>query len=132
KLLVVFILLLFVSFAQRFQRHSINGTQNGYTNDNTEIDNLDALSSDGENAVQNGADVKFVGDSGKVGLEMVYNELKFKFCSDGCMDQKVIVCYDCENTDETLRGDCDLNQCGMIAGVEKDDKGMASQRKNLL
>uniref|UniRef100_A0AC35FGP3 Uncharacterized protein n=1 Tax=Panagrolaimus sp. PS1159 TaxID=55785 RepID=A0AC35FGP3_9BILA len=115
KLLVVSILLLLGSFAQRFERHSINATQNGYTNGNTEMDNLDALSSDEEMYVQDGENVKFVGDSGKVGLEMVYNQLKFHFRSDGCMGKTVIVCYDCENTDETLRGDCDLNQCDFRA-----------------
>uniref|UniRef100_A0A914QXF2 Uncharacterized protein n=1 Tax=Panagrolaimus davidi TaxID=227884 RepID=A0A914QXF2_9BILA len=96
------------------------------------MDNLDALSSDGENYVQNGDDVKFVRDSGKVGLELTNNELKFQFCSDGCMGKRVLVCYDCENSNEALQGDCDLNQCDFRAGVKKDDEGMAFRRQNFL
>uniref|UniRef100_A0A914QL23 Uncharacterized protein n=1 Tax=Panagrolaimus davidi TaxID=227884 RepID=A0A914QL23_9BILA len=47
------------------------------------------------------------------------------------MGEKVVVCYDCENTNEALQGNCDSNQCGMIAGVKKDE-GMASGRQNFL
>uniref|UniRef100_A0A914PDM2 Uncharacterized protein n=1 Tax=Panagrolaimus davidi TaxID=227884 RepID=A0A914PDM2_9BILA len=96
------------------------------------MDNLDALSSDGENYVQYGNDVIFVRDSGKVGLELTNDELEFQFCSDGCMGKRVVVCYDCENTDEFLRGDCDLNQCDFRAGVKKEAVAASSRRQNLL
>uniref|UniRef100_A0A914QIZ0 Uncharacterized protein n=1 Tax=Panagrolaimus davidi TaxID=227884 RepID=A0A914QIZ0_9BILA len=83
KLLVVFILLLLGSFAQRFHRHIINATQNGYINGKTEMESLDALVSDEEIYEQYGDDIKFVSDGKEVELEL--ETLKFKFCSDGCM-----------------------------------------------
>uniref|UniRef100_A0A914QUJ6 Transmembrane protein n=1 Tax=Panagrolaimus davidi TaxID=227884 RepID=A0A914QUJ6_9BILA len=129
KLLVVFILLLLGSFAQRFQRHLFDGTQNGYINGDTEMDTSDSLSSDGDNYEQYGKDVKFIRDGEEAELELENKELMFKFCSDGCMDQKVIVCYDAE--DPFLKEGCSSNQCVFQAGVEKEG-GASSLRKNLL
>uniref|UniRef100_A0A914PSG6 Uncharacterized protein n=1 Tax=Panagrolaimus davidi TaxID=227884 RepID=A0A914PSG6_9BILA len=120
KLLFVFILLLLGSFAQRFQRHLFNGTQNGMISENSKIDNLDALSSDEEIYVPDGDDVKFVRDGREVELELKYKELMFKFCSDGCMDQTVIACYDSTNSNSLSQGDCDPGQCEFKAGVLKD------------
>uniref|UniRef100_A0AC35GR54 Uncharacterized protein n=1 Tax=Panagrolaimus sp. PS1159 TaxID=55785 RepID=A0AC35GR54_9BILA len=89
KLLVVFILLFLGSFAQRFQRHLFDGTQNGFIIGNSEMDNLDALSSDGDNYVQNGNDIKFFGNEREgIELELQNNELMFGFCSDGCMGKQ--------------------------------------------
>uniref|UniRef100_A0A914Q636 Uncharacterized protein n=1 Tax=Panagrolaimus davidi TaxID=227884 RepID=A0A914Q636_9BILA len=119
KLLVVFIPLLFGSFAQRFQRHLINGTQNGLVNGTAEWDNLDSLASDGEIYEQNGGDVKFVRDGGNVELELEKKELKFEFCSDGCMDKEVIACYDSSKPNPNAKGDCDSNQCEFRAGVSE-------------
>uniref|UniRef100_A0A914P5F1 Transmembrane protein n=1 Tax=Panagrolaimus davidi TaxID=227884 RepID=A0A914P5F1_9BILA len=121
KLLVVFILLLLGSFAQRFQRHLINGTQNGYINGKKEMESLDALSSDEDIYEQEGYDIKFVGNEREgIELELKYKELKFRFCSDGCMDKVVIACYNSTDSNHILRGDCDPGQCMFKAGVSKE------------
>uniref|UniRef100_A0A914PTA4 Uncharacterized protein n=1 Tax=Panagrolaimus davidi TaxID=227884 RepID=A0A914PTA4_9BILA len=117
KLLVVFILLLLGSFAQRFQRHSINGTQNG----NTLMEFVDTLSSDGDNYKQNGDDLKFVGNEREeVELELKNKKLMFKFCSDECMDKVVIACYDSKDSNPLRQGGCDPGQCEFKAGVSEE------------
>uniref|UniRef100_A0A914PUI7 Uncharacterized protein n=1 Tax=Panagrolaimus davidi TaxID=227884 RepID=A0A914PUI7_9BILA len=82
------------------------------------MDNLDALSSDEEIYEQNGGDMKFVRD-GEVEVELENKELMFKFCSDGCMDQTVIACYDSTNSNALRQGDCDPGQCEFKAGVSE-------------
>uniref|UniRef100_A0A914PWH1 Uncharacterized protein n=1 Tax=Panagrolaimus davidi TaxID=227884 RepID=A0A914PWH1_9BILA len=84
------------------------------------MDNLDALSSDEEIYVPDGDDIKFVRDGSEVELELKYKELMFKFCSDGCMDQMVIACYDSTDSNSLSQGDCDPGQCEFKAGVLKD------------
>uniref|UniRef100_A0A914QJK5 Uncharacterized protein n=1 Tax=Panagrolaimus davidi TaxID=227884 RepID=A0A914QJK5_9BILA len=96
------------------------------------MDKLDNLASDGENYVQEGDNIKFVRPGGEVELEMKYENLEFKFCSAGCMGKHVVVCYDCETSDEILQGDCDSNQCEFQAGVSKDTVGSRFWRKNYL
>uniref|UniRef100_A0A914QYB8 Uncharacterized protein n=1 Tax=Panagrolaimus davidi TaxID=227884 RepID=A0A914QYB8_9BILA len=125
KLLVVFTLLFFGIFAQRFQRHLINVTQNGYINGNTEINNLDSLASDEDNYEQYGDDVKLVKGGGKAELVLKYKTLKLKLCSDGCMGKTVIACYDSTNPNSNAKGDCGLNQCEFKAGVSEGDDKMS-------
>uniref|UniRef100_A0AC35GPK3 Uncharacterized protein n=1 Tax=Panagrolaimus sp. PS1159 TaxID=55785 RepID=A0AC35GPK3_9BILA len=85
------------------------------------MDNLDTLSSDGENAVQNGDNVKFVGNVREgTELELENKELMFKFCSDGCMDKVVIACFESTDSNDILQGDCAPGQCMFKAGVSKD------------
>uniref|UniRef100_A0A914PWK5 Uncharacterized protein n=1 Tax=Panagrolaimus davidi TaxID=227884 RepID=A0A914PWK5_9BILA len=118
KLLLVFTLVLFGTFAQRFLRHSINDVAliDGKDSD----DNL--LSSDGLNAQQFDGDVKLTGYAKEIELEL--DELKFEFCSKRnlhyiqvCMRQKVSVCYDAETPPLALQGDCGPNQCRFEAGI---------------
>uniref|UniRef100_A0A914QVD6 Uncharacterized protein n=1 Tax=Panagrolaimus davidi TaxID=227884 RepID=A0A914QVD6_9BILA len=81
------------------------------------MDNLDALFSDGENYEQDGNDVKFVRDGGKVELELVNKQLAFKFCSRGCMGKTVTACYDSINPNPKVRGKCGAGQCEFNATV---------------
>uniref|UniRef100_A0AC35GSB5 Uncharacterized protein n=1 Tax=Panagrolaimus sp. PS1159 TaxID=55785 RepID=A0AC35GSB5_9BILA len=81
------------------------------------MDNLDNLAFDGQNYEQHDADVKFVRDGGEVELESEHKELKFRFCSDGCMGETVTVCYHAKNPDGSLKGSCASNQCEFKAGV---------------
>uniref|UniRef100_A0A914QTJ5 Uncharacterized protein n=1 Tax=Panagrolaimus davidi TaxID=227884 RepID=A0A914QTJ5_9BILA len=85
---------------------------------------LDALSSDGENFEQYGDDIKFVGNEREgIELELKYKELKFRFCSDGCMDKVVVACYDSTNPNSNAKGECGPGQCEFKAGIsEGDDK----------
>uniref|UniRef100_A0A914Z5V1 Uncharacterized protein n=1 Tax=Panagrolaimus superbus TaxID=310955 RepID=A0A914Z5V1_9BILA len=46
-------------------------------------------------------------------------KLEFKFCSEGCRDQTVSVCYDAQNIDSSLQTGCPSNQCMFKAGVSK-------------
>uniref|UniRef100_A0A914R0L9 Uncharacterized protein n=1 Tax=Panagrolaimus davidi TaxID=227884 RepID=A0A914R0L9_9BILA len=91
KLLLIFALLLFGTFAQRFLRHTIN--------DVALIDGKDSdvnlLSSDVKNAQQVGDDVQFTGFVKEIELELARNELMFEYCSKRdrqnnrlCVDQK--------------------------------------------
>uniref|UniRef100_A0A914P8G2 Uncharacterized protein n=1 Tax=Panagrolaimus davidi TaxID=227884 RepID=A0A914P8G2_9BILA len=119
KLLLIFALVLFGSFSQRFLRHSINDVA---LIDGKDSDNL--LSSVGSNAQEIDGDVKLTGYIEEIELELKLNELKFEYCSkrifqnkQRCMDQKVYVCYDAENPDADFRGDCGLNQCRFEAGI---------------
>uniref|UniRef100_A0A914R1Y5 Uncharacterized protein n=1 Tax=Panagrolaimus davidi TaxID=227884 RepID=A0A914R1Y5_9BILA len=90
KLLLIFALVLFGSFGQRFLRHSINDALiDGKDSD----DNL--LSSDGSNAQQVGDDVQFTGFIKEIQLQLMGNELMFEYCSKRdrqnnrlCVDQK--------------------------------------------
>uniref|UniRef100_A0A914PI28 Uncharacterized protein n=1 Tax=Panagrolaimus davidi TaxID=227884 RepID=A0A914PI28_9BILA len=121
KLLVIFALLLFGSFGQRFLRHS--------NNDDALIDGKDSdnlLSSDGLNAQQNGDDVKLTGYAKEIELEL--SQLMFEFCSQRiaqnkqlCMNQRVFVCYDAENPpvdlQEFLQDGCGPNKCRFEAGI---------------
>uniref|UniRef100_A0A914PTR9 Uncharacterized protein n=1 Tax=Panagrolaimus davidi TaxID=227884 RepID=A0A914PTR9_9BILA len=89
KLLLIFDLVLFGTFGQRFLRHS--------NDDDALIDGKDSddnlLSFDGINAQQFGKDVKLTGFIKEIELEL--DELKFEFCSKRdlhyiqvCMRQK--------------------------------------------
>uniref|UniRef100_A0A914PKR9 Uncharacterized protein n=1 Tax=Panagrolaimus davidi TaxID=227884 RepID=A0A914PKR9_9BILA len=87
------------------------------------MDNLDALSSDGEIYEQRGDDIKFVGNERKgVELELGNKQLAFKFCYDGCMDKEVIACYNSTNPNRLVRGDCGPGQCEFRAGVSVKDE----------
>uniref|UniRef100_A0AC35F5T3 Uncharacterized protein n=1 Tax=Panagrolaimus sp. PS1159 TaxID=55785 RepID=A0AC35F5T3_9BILA len=117
KLLLIFALLLFGSFGQRFL-HS--------NNDDALFDGKDSddnyLSSDGSNAQEIRGDVRLTGYAEEIELEL--DELKFEYCSQRirqnkqrCMDQSVYVCYDAENPDISLQGECRPNQCRFEAGI---------------
>ena len=86
KFLLLSTLFFIATFSQRFQRHL--NTQNGFINGNTELNNPKSgfLASGGSKAIQDGPDIKFVGDE-EIELELDNNELKFRFCSDGCIGQ---------------------------------------------
>uniref|UniRef100_A0AC34FD81 Uncharacterized protein n=1 Tax=Panagrolaimus sp. ES5 TaxID=591445 RepID=A0AC34FD81_9BILA len=128
KLLFLIAFLFFGIFAQqRFQRHFINeDTVNGSTEElNYASDDIrDKLVSDELPGIQENNDVKLVG-YGKIReipIELNNNdELEFEFCSDGCFNNKVVVCYDCESNDISLKGECASNQCVFQAGVSKVD-----------
>uniref|UniRef100_A0A914QTT9 Uncharacterized protein n=1 Tax=Panagrolaimus davidi TaxID=227884 RepID=A0A914QTT9_9BILA len=118
KLLLIFALLLFGSFGQRFLRHS--------SNDDAFIDGKDSddylLSSDGSNAQQVRGDVRLTGYAEEIELEL--SQLMFEFCSQRidqnkqrCMDQSVYVCYDAESPDISAQGECRPNQCRFEAGI---------------
>uniref|UniRef100_A0A914PJ63 Uncharacterized protein n=1 Tax=Panagrolaimus davidi TaxID=227884 RepID=A0A914PJ63_9BILA len=77
------------------------------------MDNLDTLSSDGENAV------KFVRNGEEAELELENKELMFKFCSIGCMGKEVVACFDSKGSDSLRRGGCNPGQCEFRAGVSK-------------
>uniref|UniRef100_A0A914NZB9 Transmembrane protein n=1 Tax=Panagrolaimus davidi TaxID=227884 RepID=A0A914NZB9_9BILA len=80
------------------------------------MDNLDTLSSDGENAV------KFVRNGEEAELELENKELMFQFCSDGCMDKvpvPVVACFDSPNPNLEAKGECGPGQCEFRAGVLK-------------
>uniref|UniRef100_A0A914Q0N1 Uncharacterized protein n=1 Tax=Panagrolaimus davidi TaxID=227884 RepID=A0A914Q0N1_9BILA len=123
KLLLIFTLVLFGTFAQRFLRHSINDVAliDGKDSD----DNL--LSSVGSNAQQVRDDVKLIGYIEKIELELKYHQLKFEFCSkrisqdrQRCMDKTVFACYDAKNpSDIFLQDGCESNQCKFEAGVSE-------------
>uniref|UniRef100_A0AC35GJQ2 Uncharacterized protein n=1 Tax=Panagrolaimus sp. PS1159 TaxID=55785 RepID=A0AC35GJQ2_9BILA len=120
KLLLIFVLLLFGSFAQRFLRHSIN---DALIDEKDSDDNL--LSSDVTNAQEEGGDVKLTGYIQEIELEL--DELKFEYCSkripqnkQRCMDQKVSVCYDAKKSSDTpSQVGCGPNRCIFEAGVSE-------------
>uniref|UniRef100_A0A914PR41 Uncharacterized protein n=1 Tax=Panagrolaimus davidi TaxID=227884 RepID=A0A914PR41_9BILA len=126
KLLLIFTLLLFGSFGQRFLRHS--------NNDDALIDGKDSdnlLSSDGLNAQEVDGDVKLTGYAEEIELELKLNELMFEFCSkrirqnrQRCMDQRVFACYGAKNPSVALRGHCRPNQCSFEAGISKPSFGL--------
>uniref|UniRef100_A0A914PTF0 Uncharacterized protein n=1 Tax=Panagrolaimus davidi TaxID=227884 RepID=A0A914PTF0_9BILA len=122
KLLLIFALVFFGTFGQRFLRHSINDALiDGKDSD----ENL--LSSDGINAQQESDDVKLTGFIREIELEMKYHQLKFEFCSkrisqnrQRCMDKTVFACYDAKNpSDIFLQDGCGSNQCKFEAGVSE-------------
>uniref|UniRef100_A0A914PQE9 Uncharacterized protein n=1 Tax=Panagrolaimus davidi TaxID=227884 RepID=A0A914PQE9_9BILA len=82
------------------------------------MESLDNLSSDEEIYEQNGDHVKFV-RNGEIELELKYNQLEFKFCSDGCMGKTVIACYNSSMPNHYLKGICDPGQCEFRAAVEE-------------
>uniref|UniRef100_A0A914PHK7 Uncharacterized protein n=1 Tax=Panagrolaimus davidi TaxID=227884 RepID=A0A914PHK7_9BILA len=119
KLLLIFTLVLFGTFGQRFLRHSINDDALFEEKDSDKL-----LSSDGINAQQVGDDVQFTGYIKEIELELKYNELMFEYCSkripqnrQRCMGQRVYVCYDAESPDISLQGECRPNQCRFEAGI---------------
>uniref|UniRef100_A0A914PZH8 Uncharacterized protein n=1 Tax=Panagrolaimus davidi TaxID=227884 RepID=A0A914PZH8_9BILA len=119
KLLLIFAILLFGSFAQRFLRHSTNDVLIDVKDSD---DNL--LSSDGMNAQQVRGDVKLTGYIEEIELEL--DELKFEYCSKRdhqnvqvCMDQTVFACYDAENPDVDSQDGCGPNQCKFKAGISQ-------------
>uniref|UniRef100_A0A914P6D4 Uncharacterized protein n=1 Tax=Panagrolaimus davidi TaxID=227884 RepID=A0A914P6D4_9BILA len=138
KLLLIFALLLFGSFAQRFLRHSINDDALIDVKDShdtllsSDVTNAQQvgglLSSVGINAQQFGLDVKLTGFVEEIELEL--NELKFEYCSKRirqneqvCMGQRVYVCYDAESPDISLQGECRPNQCRFEAGISTGEGG---------
>uniref|UniRef100_A0AC35FBW7 Uncharacterized protein n=1 Tax=Panagrolaimus sp. PS1159 TaxID=55785 RepID=A0AC35FBW7_9BILA len=80
------------------------------------MNNLDVLSSDGENAI------KFVRNGEEAELELENKELMFKFCSVGCMGKKVVACFDSTDSNSLRQGDCDPGQCEFKAGVAETDE----------
>uniref|UniRef100_A0AC35G183 Uncharacterized protein n=1 Tax=Panagrolaimus sp. PS1159 TaxID=55785 RepID=A0AC35G183_9BILA len=90
------------------------------------MDNLDALSSDGDNYEQYGNGLKFVGNE-REGIELELEKKKklmFKFCSYGCMKKTVVACFDSANPNLLARGDCGPGQCEFKAGVSEKDGQM--------
>uniref|UniRef100_A0AC35FCR8 Uncharacterized protein n=1 Tax=Panagrolaimus sp. PS1159 TaxID=55785 RepID=A0AC35FCR8_9BILA len=88
------------------------------------MNNLDALSSDGQNYEQDDKDIKFFENVREEGieLELENKKLAFKLCSDGCMDKEVIACYDSTNPNRLARGGCGPGQCKVKAGVSVKDE----------
>uniref|UniRef100_A0AC35FE44 Uncharacterized protein n=1 Tax=Panagrolaimus sp. PS1159 TaxID=55785 RepID=A0AC35FE44_9BILA len=82
KLLLIFSLVLFGSFGQRFLRHS--------NNDDDLFDGKDSdgnlLSSDGSNAQQEFGDVRLTGYVEEIELEL--SQLKFEYCSERIAQNK--------------------------------------------
>uniref|UniRef100_A0A914P5W4 Uncharacterized protein n=1 Tax=Panagrolaimus davidi TaxID=227884 RepID=A0A914P5W4_9BILA len=134
KLLLIFALLLFSTFAQRFLRHSINDDAligekdsdsllSSHVTSAQQVGGL--LSSDGINAQQFGKDVKLTGFIGEIEFEL--DELKFEYCSERiaqnrqrCMDQTANLCYDAENpSDTSSQVGCRPNKCRFEAGISK-------------
>uniref|UniRef100_A0A914PRK9 Uncharacterized protein n=1 Tax=Panagrolaimus davidi TaxID=227884 RepID=A0A914PRK9_9BILA len=127
KLLLIFALLLFGTFGQRFLRHSNNNV--ALIDGKDPDDNL--LSFDGSIAQQVDNDVKLTGYIEEIELELKGNELMFEFCSERiaqnrqrCMDKTVYVCYDAETPSVALRGHCRPNQCSFEAGISKPSFGL--------
>uniref|UniRef100_A0AC35F4V8 Uncharacterized protein n=1 Tax=Panagrolaimus sp. PS1159 TaxID=55785 RepID=A0AC35F4V8_9BILA len=126
KLLLIFALLLFGSFGQRFLRHS-NNDDALFGKDSD--DNL--LSSDGSIAQEVRGDVRLTGYAEEIELEL--DELKFEYCSQRirqnkqrCMDQTVFACYDAKNPSEDTSSQykCRPNQCSFEAGISKASSGL--------
>uniref|UniRef100_A0AC35GCK4 Uncharacterized protein n=1 Tax=Panagrolaimus sp. PS1159 TaxID=55785 RepID=A0AC35GCK4_9BILA len=121
KLLLIFALILFGSFGQRFLRH--------LNNDDALFDGKDSddylLSSDGSNAQEVRGDVKLTGFIEEIELEL--SQLKFEFCSERiaqnkqrCMDKTVFACYNAKNpSDTSSQVGCRPNQCRFEAGISK-------------
>uniref|UniRef100_A0A914Z709 Uncharacterized protein n=1 Tax=Panagrolaimus superbus TaxID=310955 RepID=A0A914Z709_9BILA len=55
-------------------------------------------------------------------IELSNGKLEFEICSDGCIRKKVVVCYDAQNIDSSMKGECESNQCEFQAGVLEADK----------
>uniref|UniRef100_A0A914YLN3 Uncharacterized protein n=1 Tax=Panagrolaimus superbus TaxID=310955 RepID=A0A914YLN3_9BILA len=113
--------LFFGILAQRFQRHvnntklTVNGTLIDRLN-NSFPDIPNELAADQLPGVQEGDDVRLIRPGG-IEIELKYGELKFEFCSDGCLEKIVVVCFDCENCDLEVQGECGPNRCEFKAGV---------------
>uniref|UniRef100_A0AC34G3P8 Uncharacterized protein n=1 Tax=Panagrolaimus sp. ES5 TaxID=591445 RepID=A0AC34G3P8_9BILA len=122
KLLFLITFLFFGIYGQqRFQRHFINGdAQNGSTEKliDASDDIREELAADQSVAVPDVNDVQLVG-YGNISIELKNDELKFEFCSDGCLGRKVTVCYDAENIVSSLTHGCGPNQCRFQASVSE-------------
>uniref|UniRef100_A0AC34FNM9 Uncharacterized protein n=1 Tax=Panagrolaimus sp. ES5 TaxID=591445 RepID=A0AC34FNM9_9BILA len=123
KLLFLIAFLFFGIFAQqRFQRHFINGdAQNGSTEKmNGSYDDIrEELAADqSTHGMQIDNDVQLVG-YGNISIELKYDQLKFQFCSAGCLGKRVTVCYDAENIVSSLTHGCGPNQCRFQASVSE-------------